>query len=76
LTKNQYLVGDKCTAADLAFITWASPAALPVILGDAFPEGGFGEKLPYFQAWMDRLMGREKVRKVFAEKGRIVGAKI
>jgi glutathione S-transferase len=76
LTKTEYLVGDKCTAADLAFITWAAPTALPVILGDAYPENGFGEELPYFQAWMDRLMAREKVRKVFADQGKIVGGKI
>lgn len=56
-----WLVGDKCSYADLSFVTW-----------NAIGEGLFKElgrtsefeKFPLYQAWVRRLDERAEVRKV------------
>ena len=62
LSRNQesgYLVGDKCTYADLSFITWASVGrGLLVQLGEA----GRLDKYEHYQKWMERLEGRSVVK--------------
>lgn len=58
-----YLVGDKCTYADLSFITWAG--IVPMLGIDVF-EGG--TKNLKYKAWMDRLQERDSVKKVLADK--------
>ena len=65
----QYLVGDKCTYADLAFVCWNVSIDWSLTNGpikwdiDAFPE---------FKAWMERLKARPAVGKslghMFASK--------
>ncbi|GAM84648.1 hypothetical protein ANO11243_026470 [Dothideomycetidae sp. 11243] len=61
-TGGQYLVGDKYTYADLAFITWfeISPRAMqnPNLFEDWAP------KYPAFSAWWKRISGRPVTVKV------------
>lgn len=56
-----WLVGDKCTYADLAFVTWTA-------VGEGVLKGaGQGEKLadfPLYTAWNKRLDERPEVRKI------------
>lgn len=64
LSKSEYLVGDKCTYADLAFIPWY--AALPNMFGDE--EVDFQKDYPNYGAWMKKLLARPAVQKAFEEK--------
>lgn len=67
LTKQQspYLVGEKCTYADLAWVTWDS------LLGWLVPELDVEKEFPVFAAWNKRLMARPAVKKVLAEKAKM-----
>ena len=61
LQSTEYLVGDKCTYADLAFITWANVAkGLLVQLGQIERI----EKYQNYKSWMARLESREVVKSV------------
>jgi glutathione S-transferase len=61
LQGKEWLVGDKCTYADLAFVTWAT-------IGKAM-DGGKGEgKHPAFDKWYAKLMERESVKKAYADQ--------
>lgn len=66
LEGKEYLVGNKCTYADLSFITWASFA--PHLLGDQGSD--LETQYPNYSAWMDRLMARPAVKKVMEEKAK------
>jgi len=61
--EQEYLVGDKCTYADLAFITWAGVAAAV-----ANPPIDISSEFPHYAAWMERLTSRPAVKKVLEEK--------
>ena len=55
-----WLVGDKCTFADLSFVTWN-------LVGEGFlaelgRSDGLKEKYPLYAAWMKRLEERDDVR--------------
>ncbi|PGG96477.1 glutathione S-transferase, partial [Blastomyces parvus] len=64
--ERQYLVGDKCSFADLAFIPWHSH------VDKAIGRGAFGggveqaKDFPYMHAWMERIRGREGAKEVSA----------
>ncbi|TKA65363.1 hypothetical protein B0A49_12212 [Cryomyces minteri] len=59
----EYLVGDKCTYADLVFISWQQ--MLPFLMMDQkFDANDY----PHFKTWNDKLMSRPTVKKVFEEK--------
>ncbi|KAG4437564.1 hypothetical protein IFR05_006951 [Cadophora sp. M221] len=60
-TGSQYLVGDKCTIADLAFIPW--DMRIPFIFGDDHSKNMERDYPAYF-AWNKRLMQRPAVQKV------------
>jgi glutathione S-transferase len=60
----EYLVGDKCTFADLAFLSWNS------LLGWLVPDLDTAKEVPEFHAWNERLMARPAVRKVFEDKAK------
>jgi len=62
LKDREYLVGDKCTYADLAFITWQ--------IGSKKLVGEFDweTEFPHMSAWLERLTKREGVSKVLTEK--------
>lgn len=63
LEGKEYLVGNKCTYADLSFITWY------VIIPLMFQEGEDLAKLyPNWHAWLERLKARPAVKKVLDEK--------
>ncbi|KAH0846053.1 hypothetical protein AYO21_01281 [Fonsecaea monophora] len=68
-TKQAYLVGDKCTYADLSFINWANLAK------DLLKHLGQEKRLDKFtkyNEWMERLASREVVKSLNEdmEKGR------
>lgn len=64
-----YLVGNKPTYADLAFIPWYH--LLPFILkGDEKKIQGLKEKYPRYAEWMAGLTRREKVKKVLEDRDR------
>ena len=63
LANSKYLVGDKCTYADLSFITWAAMA--PMILGDTVD---IARDYPKYNAWMESMKARPAVKKVLEEK--------
>lgn len=66
LRKQSYLVGDKCTIADLAFITW--DIMIPYICeGEAFMET-LSEDFPYWTAWHKRLLERPAVERALKKK--------
>lgn len=55
-----WLVGDKCTFADLAFVPWDL-----LLLARLFPEGhSLTADYPEFMAWHENVLGRPAVKKV------------
>ena len=63
LAGKEYLVGDKCTYADLSFVTWAVTA--PFAVGSHKVDW---EAYPNYKAWLDRLTARPAVKKVLEAK--------
>ncbi|CAG7959504.1 unnamed protein product [Penicillium nalgiovense] len=61
----QWLVGDKCTYADLSFIAWQRWA--PRYGGE-----DIYEKFPHVGAWMERMKARPSVQKVLADQDRAI----
>lgn len=57
-----WLVGNKCTYADLSFVTWA--AVGEGLLKQLDRMGGFQEKYPKYVAWLERLGARDDVKKI------------
>ena len=64
LEGKEYLVGDKCTYADLSFVTWG--VMVPFLTGEQH-EINFDE-YPNYKAWMERLNARPAVKKVLEDK--------
>ena len=64
LEGKEYLVGDKCTYADLSFITWA--AIIPRVGGD--DKIDVKKDFPSYDAWMERMMARPAVKKVLDDR--------
>ena len=60
LKGKEYLVGGKCSYADLSFISWAM--GLPYIFKTDGVE--WVKEYPAYNAWMERLMARPAVKKV------------
>lgn len=65
LKGKKYLVGDRCSYADLAFVPWAT--LVPGLLGGVDQEE-LASETPDYSAWVDRLMARPAVKKVLEEK--------
>ena len=63
LEGKEYLVGNKCTYADLSFVTWATIA--PYATG---PHKIEWEKYPNYNKWLERLTSRPAVKKVMEDK--------
>lgn len=66
-----YLVGNKYTYADIAWIPW--DAGLPFLLG----EEGYNQLMneaPHFKKWHDSLVARPAISKVLADKQAAVTA--
>ncbi|KYK59255.1 glutathione transferase 1 [Drechmeria coniospora] len=58
-----YLVGDKFTYADLAFIPWDE--LVRTFISDVWKEYDVDNKYPNFVAWHKRLMERPSVKKIY-----------
>jgi len=67
LKDKEYLVGGKCTYADLVFLTWSG--LVPWLLGESGAEEVKNE-CPHYTAWIGRLMERPAVKKVFEDKAK------
>ena len=66
LQGKEYLVGDKVTIADLAFVTWL--LAVPYIFGDRYEGLEIEKKYPNYSAWLQRLLARPAVQKALKIK--------
>lgn len=64
LSGREYLVGDKCTYADLSFIPWFQ--LLPQLFSEEKVD--WAEKYPNYHAWMERMLERPAVGKVLKDK--------
>jgi len=66
LEGKEYLVGGKCSYADLSFVMWYQVA--PVVLGEGTD---LAKEYPNFGAWMERLLSRPAVKKVLEQKAAV-----
>jgi len=66
LEGKEYLVGDKCTIADLSFVPW--DAMIPWVFGDEYASLDVEKKYPNYSAWNKRLNERPAVKRVFTDK--------
>lgn len=62
LATHSYIVGDKYTYVDIAWLPWQSVVAMA---DEAFDPA---KEFPHVQAWLDRLRARPAVKKVFEER--------
>ncbi|KAH6867514.1 glutathione S-transferase [Thelonectria olida] len=68
LKDQEYLVGKKCTYADLVFIPWNKVALFAPFFKDTlWDKYGIEEKFPNFLAWHQRLSSRPAVKKAYGE---------
>jgi len=65
LKGKEYLVGNKCSYADLSFITWYT---MTPFLDKTGKLQEAIDALPNYKAWMDRLLARPAVQKVLEAK--------
>ncbi|PCH40716.1 glutathione S-transferase C-terminal-like protein [Wolfiporia cocos MD-104 SS10] len=72
LSKQEWLVGGKCTIADLSFIPW-NRAALAWHLDDV-ESFNFEKDFPGLSRWHNALLSRDSARKAFAEKDALTAA--
>jgi glutathione S-transferase len=63
LAGKQWLVGDKCTYADLAFVMWNTNIAYVM---NGRPEGWDIEQFPNFKKWQEAMLARDSVKKVLS----------
>ena len=63
-TGKPYLVGDKCTFADLMFVPWNRIS--PMLLGEGSAEE-LEKSVPLAWEWRQRMEERESVKKTYAE---------
>lgn len=69
LKDSKYLVGDKCTYADLSFITWH--AMIDKVSGD--DQIDVAGTYPRYHAWMESMLARPAVKKVMQDKANAAG---
>jgi glutathione S-transferase len=62
LKDREYLVGNKTTYADLAFVSWQ------IGINNATPDVDWEKEFPNLSAWLTRLTGRASVISVLEEK--------
>ncbi|TGO13576.1 hypothetical protein BTUL_0067g00180 [Botrytis tulipae] len=62
----EWLVGDKCTYADLAFIPW--DMGIPWIFGDRAGELEMEKDFPHFWKWHTKMMERPSVEMIIKDK--------
>ena len=65
LEGKEWLVGGKCSYADLSFVPWATMVEF------VYPEGVKEiNQLPNYKPWMDRMLTRPAVKKILEEKAK------
>jgi len=64
LAGKQWLVGDKCTYADLSFVTWHG--LVPFMLKE--DKIDIAGKYPNYNRWMETMMARPAVQKTMSDK--------
>lgn len=63
LKERDWLVGDKCTYADLAFVMWNTQIAF--FMGSREGDQAWRpEEFPHFKRWQEAMLARESVKKV------------
>ncbi|PYH91565.1 glutathione S-transferase [Aspergillus ellipticus CBS 707.79] len=68
LSEREWLVGDKCTYADLAFVMWNMQIAF--FMGSREGEHAWREdEFPHFKRWQGAMLARESVKKVISVLG-------
>ncbi|KAI8996236.1 glutathione S-transferase [Trametes punicea] len=70
LSKREWLVGDKCTVADLSFIPW-NVIAVTLFLKDHSGFNSLESDFPALNKWHNALMARPAVQKVYATKAEV-----
>ncbi|OSD00743.1 glutathione transferase Ure2p class [Trametes coccinea BRFM310] len=73
LAQRAWLVGDKCTVADLSFIPW-NKAAVVFLLNDCSEFHGLEKDFPALNKWHNALLDREAVRKVYSMQDQLLKA--
>ncbi|KAL7917299.1 glutathione S-transferase [Trichoderma austrokoningii] len=65
LAKSEWLVGDKCTYADLAFTMWN--AQVPYVMSSRTGEHAWNpDEFPHFTRWQNACLSRHSVKKVLS----------
>lgn len=65
LAQSEWLVGDKCTYADLAFTMWNMQIAF--VMSSRTGEHAWNtDEFPHFTRWQNACLGRESVKKVIS----------
>lgn len=68
LATSEWLVGDKCTYADLAFTMWNAQVAF--FMGGRGGEHAWDpDAFPHFVRWQNACLGRDSVKKVLSVLG-------
>lgn len=74
LSDKEYLVGGKCSYADLAFIPWYQ--LVPLLGSNGTDEQKamlkLDEKYPHYAKWMKAMLERPAVKKVLADKAEVL----
>lgn len=67
-TGQSYLVGEKCTFADLMFVPFNNVLS-SVLLYEGFDEE-WKSHMPHCYEWHQRLMQRERIKEAFRDKAK------
>lgn len=68
LAKSTWLVGDKCTYADLAFTMWNTQIAF-VMSSRTGEHAWDADAFPHFTRWQNACLSRDSVKKVLSVLG-------
>ena len=68
-----WLVGDKCTYADIAFLTW-NVTMIGRLFGESEMKHVYGD-IPDFMKWYEAMMARPAIKKCLEERKRLVAAR-
>ena len=71
-TGSSYLVGDKCTYADLSFLPWIN---LLNMLLEKDEADKLSAELPHYTKWKEALFARPAVMKTFADRAKAMEKK-
>jgi len=66
LAGRDWLVGDKCTYADLAFVMWNTQVAFVMAAGTATDEKWDVADFPNFKRWQEAMLARESLKRVLS----------